>query len=413
MSQSRHFSLDALRGFAVMGILVMNIIAFSMPMSAYTNPMAYGTESAADLTAWAVAFVLIDGKMRGLFSLLFGASLLLVIDRAEARGQNATQIHYRRMGWLLILGLCHAWFIWDGDILALYALCGMAAYLLRHMAPKQLAITGSLLILGNLLIWCAILLTAHALRQDALLANTDAARASYAEMADALGAPGGASIAKDLQSHHADYLALTKERLSTFVSGPLEFFFGYGLETLGLMAWGMALFKSGALTGRWPRRKLIGGALVAYGLGLPASLTLAFLAYRSGFETLLTADIYFALNTPARMFVMLGHILALTALISRINAPEAWLARVAAAGRMAFSNYILTSLLMTTLFYGYGFGLYGHVTRAQAYLAVPVVWAVMLIWSPLWLRHFAYGPLEWLWRSLARGSRQPFRLRPS
>ena len=152
---------------------------------------------------------------------------------------------------------------------------------------------------------------------------------------------------------------------------------------------------------------------MAYGLGLPASLTLAFLAYRSGFETLLTADIYFALNTPARMFVMLGHILALTALISRINAPEAWLARVAAAGRMAFSNYILTSLLMTTLFYGYGFGLYGHVTRAQAYLAVPVVWAVMLIWSPLWLRHFAYGPLEWLWRSLARGSRQPFRLRPS
>ncbi len=413
MSQSRHLSLDALRGFAVMGILVMNIIAFAMPMSAYTNPMAYGTHGFADLVAWGAAFVLIDGKMRGLFSLLFGASLLLVIDRAEAQGQNAAQIHYRRMGWLLILGLLHAWFIWDGDILALYALCGMAVYLLRHMAPKQLAITGSLLVLGNLLIWCAILLTAHALRQDALLANTEAARATYAEMADALGAPEGASIAKDLHNHQASYLALTKERLGTFVSGPLEFFFGYGLETLGLMAWGMALFKSGALTGQWSRHKLMRKALIAYGLGLPASLALALLANHSGFETLLTADIYFALNTPARMAVMLGHIFALTALIGAANASGPWLVRVAAAGRMAFSNYILTSLLMTTLFYGYGFGLYGQVSRTQAYLAVPLVWAVMLIWSPLWLRHFAYGPLEWLWRSLARGSRQPFRLKPS
>jgi uncharacterized protein len=413
MSPSRHLSLDALRGFAVMGILVMNIIAFAMPMSAYTNPMAFGTNGFADLFAWGAAFVLIDGKMRGLFSLLFGASLLLVIDRADTRGQNAAQIHYRRMGWLLILGLCHAWFIWDGDILALYALCGMAAYLLRHMAPKQLVLTGSLLMLCNLLIWCVILLTAHALRQDALLANTDAARATYAEMADALGAPEGASIAKDLQNHHAGYLALTKERLGTFVSGPLEFFFGYGLETMGLMAWGMALFKSGALTGQWSRRKLMSKALIAYGLGLPASLALALFAYRSGFETLVTADIYFALNTPARMAVMLGHIFALTALIGAANASDPWLARVAAAGRMAFSNYILTSLLMTTLFYGYGFGLYGQVSRAQAYLAVPFVWAVMLIWSPMWLRHFAYGPLEWLWRSLARGSRQPFRLSSS
>ena len=410
MSADRHFSLDALRGFAVMGILVMNIIAFALPMSAYLNPMAYGTQGPTDIGAWAAAFVLIDGKMRGIFSLLFGASALLVIDRAEAAHENPTKVHYRRMISLFGLGLIHGWFIWDGDILALYALCGMAAYVLRPLAPKQLALIGGLLILANALLWALILLTAHGLRQDAITLGTPAAKAAFAEMADALGAPGGASISADLKLHQQDYWPITLARLGEFPGGTLEFLYGYGLETLGLMAWGMALFKSGALTGHWTRQSLFIRAALAYAIGLPLSLLLAFWAYSTGFEPLLTADIAYLLNTPARLAMMLGHIFLLTGLIGAFQ-PKGLIQRMAAAGRMAFSNYILTSLLMTTLFYGYGFGLYGQVSRAQAYLAVPFAWAAMLIWSPIWLRHFAYGPAEWLWRSLARGSRQRFRLR--
>src|SRR6218665_278676 len=115
----RIVTLDIVRGVAVMGILAMNIVAFSMPEAAYVNPAAYGTESIADLGSWLFSFILIDGKMRGLFSFLFGASMLLVIDRAEARGANAAWAHYSRMLWLLIFGLIHYFFIWFGYILAL------------------------------------------------------------------------------------------------------------------------------------------------------------------------------------------------------------------------------------------------------------------------------------------------------
>ncbi|MBU6253304.1 MAG: DUF418 domain-containing protein, partial [Alphaproteobacteria bacterium] len=411
MSQARFFSLDVLRGFAVMGILVMNIIAFALPMSAYLNPKAFGTHGPTDIAAWAIAFVVIDGKMRGLFSMLFGASLLLIVTRAEQSGDNAARIHYRRMIWLLVLGLLHGWFIWDGDILALYALCGMAAYLLRPLPPKQLMIISGTLILANTLLWALILLTAHGLRHQAVALGAAAARASYLEMADALGAPGGASIVQDLHAYHEPYWAMIQTRLAAFPGSLFEFVYGYGLETLGLMAWGMALFQAGALTGQWTLRRLAQAAILAYGFGLPASIALAHWAYQADFETLVTADIYYIFNTPARLAVMLGHLFALSAFIQAKSTKTWLLSRVAAAGRMAFSNYILTSLLMTSLFYGYGFGLYGHVSRASAYIAVPLMWVLMLIWSPLWLKYFAYGPLEWLWRSLARGKVQAFRLK--
>ena len=135
---TRHLTLDAIRGVAVMGILLMNVIAFTMPEQAYINPLAWGGTRAIDLGAWAVNFVLVDGKMRGLFSLLFGASMLLVADRAEAKGEDGASIHYRRMFWLLLFGLAHYYLIWFGDILVLYAVVGCIAFLFRHRAPMNL-----------------------------------------------------------------------------------------------------------------------------------------------------------------------------------------------------------------------------------------------------------------------------------
>jgi len=136
--EQRHISLDAMRGFAVMGILAMNIIGFAMPEWAYVTPAAYGTDTLADKMAWAFSFVFIDGKMRGLFSLLFGASMMLIIDRAEAKGESAAQVHYRRMAWLALFGLAHYFFIWFGDILFLYAIIGMIAFRFRHWSPERL-----------------------------------------------------------------------------------------------------------------------------------------------------------------------------------------------------------------------------------------------------------------------------------
>ncbi len=382
-----------------MGILLMNIISFALPMSAYVNPLAYGHGGPADLAAWAIAFVLVEGKMRGLFSLLFGASLLLVIDRADAKGQNGTQRHLRRMAWLFVIGMLHYWFIWDGDILGLYALCGTAALLFRHLPPRHLARLGGALIFANLLIWACILLVAQGLRAD------PASHTAYVELADVLGDPRGASITQDLREFAQGYPAIVKGRLANHLNGPFDLLMGYGFETLGLMLLGMALFKSGALTGHWPRRALRHLAITSYAIGLSGSLLLVWWMSSQHFDTLATAAAYYVFDLPFRMAVMLGH-LAILLLIAFRGQPALLLQRVAAAGRMALSNYILSSLVMTSVFYGYGGALYGSLDRAQAYFPVLPLWAFMMIWSPWWLKRFHYGPIEWIWRSLTQGKLQ-------
>lgn len=410
MQPSRHFSLDALRGFAVMGILVMNIISFALPRAAYINPLAWGIDGAADIWAWAVAFVVIEGKMRGLFSVLFGASMLLVIQRAQASGQPSQKVHFTRMAWLLIFGITHYALIWDGDILALYALCGILAYPLRNMAPRSLLATGALLMLANTALWLFVMWTAHLLSADAVGTSATAGQNGFAQMMDALGAPGSPSVGRDLAVYRDDYTPITALRISEMLSSPFYGLFAYGAETVGLMAWGMALLKSGWLTGQKSLTALRTAIVRCYLVGLPFSGALAWICWSSGFDALTTADVYYVANSPARLAVMLGHLFALLFIIQAAR-PGFWMQRIAAAGRMAFSNYILTSILMTFVFYGYGLGLFGTLSRAESYLAVGPVWIIMLVWSKPWLDRFRYGPLEWAWRSLARRHWQPMLIR--
>lgn len=407
MTSDRHFSLDALRGFAVMGILLMNIIGFAMPMAAYANPASWGGNEGADFWAWALVAVLVDGKMRGIFSLLFGASMLLVIVRAQTQGQNEAAIHFRRMAWLFLFGLLHFWLIWAGDILALYAVCGAGAFGLRHLPTRALFWIGASLMAANMLLWGMTSLEFHEARFAAhAVGATAEARARHAEIISAIGAPGDPGIRREIALHQGSYGGIVAARFGEGTGGLIGQLFAYGPETIGLMAWGMALLRSGILKGGWSTRRCIGAALIAYGFGLPLSVALVWAGAASGFDALTMNDIYYVWSVVPRMAVMLGHVMLLLALIQSL--PRTRLECVAAAGRMAFSNYILTSLLMTTLFYGYGAGLYGALPRAQAYLVVPVVWALILLWSKPWLDRFRYGPLEWLWRSLARWDVQPF-----
>ena len=133
---SRYRGLDAIRGVAVMGILAMNIVAFALPFAAYANPAAGGPPSSADLAAWAFNFLFVDSKMRGLFSMLFGASTLLVIERAEGSGRSAARTHYARMAWLALFGLAHFYLIWFGDILFLYSACGLLLFWFRALSIR-------------------------------------------------------------------------------------------------------------------------------------------------------------------------------------------------------------------------------------------------------------------------------------
>src|SRR5690606_9717683 len=139
-ASARYLELDGLRGFAVMGILAMNIVTFGMPEMAYISPEIFGGAEPGDLAAWLAAFVLFDGKMRGLFSLLFGASMMLTIARTEQSGADPAKVHYSRMGWLAVFGLAHFYFVWWGDILFLYAVSGAIAFLFRDKEPRNLII---------------------------------------------------------------------------------------------------------------------------------------------------------------------------------------------------------------------------------------------------------------------------------
>src|SRR5687767_8239705 len=154
-SGPRIATLDIVRGIAVMGILAMNIVAFAMPFQAYMNPTAYGMDGTADLVSWVISFIFVDGKMRGLFSFLFGASTLLVIERARQSGASPARVHYARMLWLLVFGLIHFYFIWFGDILAGYALVGLLLFFFRNLSVRALIIWGVILVVVQFLLMAA------------------------------------------------------------------------------------------------------------------------------------------------------------------------------------------------------------------------------------------------------------------
>ena len=405
-SEQRHISLDAMRGFAVMGILAMNIIGFAMPEWAYISPAAYGTDTLADKIAWAFSFVLIDGKMRGLFSLLFGASMMLIIDRAVAKGESATQIHYRRMAWLALFGLAHYFFIWFGDILFLYAIIGMIAFRFRNWPPAKLIKVALIIFVLGLALWGLQfgglqLFQYFATRADA---SADMAR-QFRELMDS--ADLAFNVAPDLALHRGSYAAITMSKLDDWAE-PLLLVVQSASETLPLMMIGMAMQKSGFLTGAWAVADYRRWAMRMVPVGLLLTLALAAWMVAVDFDRITALAIFYFWGGIPRMLLTIGYAALLLLLIDHYrNHPM--LARVAAAGRAAFSNYLGTSIAMTTIFYGYGFGLFGDVGRAGLWLFVLGAWAVMLLWSKTWLMTFHYGPLEWLWRSLARGKIQAMR----
>jgi len=400
-------SLDIVRGVAVLGILLLNIVSFGMPEAAYYNPRAYGGAQGADLAAYLVNFVLFDGKMRGLFSFLFGASMLLVIERAEAGGRSPAAVHFARMGWLFAFGLAHLWLVWRGDILAHYALVGMLAFALRSMRPAQMLPLAVMLVLANTLIFVGLPMTLLAAQQPAANAAEAAENARQLhDLVSGFGVPAPAEIARELALYRGGYAGIVRERFTELAYSPLVILGLYGCETLAYMLFGMAAYRTGMLTGAWERRRYLRWLLVCWGIALPAYVALAAWLVHADFSLFAVTLAVMALATPIRSPMIAGWI----CLILLLARPGGALSqRLAAAGRMAFTNYLATSLICSTLFNGYGLGWFGFLSRWQLYLVVIGVWALILLWSKPWLERFRYGPFEWLWRSLARGRLQPIR----
>ncbi len=420
-SGERIESLDLLRGVAVLGILVMNIYAFAMPFAAYVNPYQMGGDEPWNLGTWVFTHLFFDQKFMSIFSMLFGAGIVLMMERAEARGSRFGPVFFRRQLWLLVLGLLHATLIWFGDILAYYAVVAMIVYFLRRFSPRRLVLVACLMLPLPLLINYGMSffiegLEAQATEIEQRLADggdvSEEEQASLKEWLDmrSFVAPTPEDVQDDVdvyQGHYSGMVAHRLEKNLPMFFSAIPFFVLW--RAGGLMVLGMALIKLGVLSGNRSSAFYRRLALIGYGVGLPLSAASAWQFFASGFDPIIALRSGNAANYVGSVLVALGHVAAIM-LLAKSGAMSRLAARFKAVGRMALTNYLMHSVVMTTLFYGYGFGLYGQVPRLWQMLFVAGLIALQLALSPWWLDKYRFGPVEWAWRSLTYGRRQPFRV---
>ncbi len=408
INSQRFIQLDALRGFAVMGIVMMNIVTFAFPQNAYFSPLIYGGTAPADIMTWFLSFVFFDGKMRGLFSLLFGASMMLIIMRSEAKGENSAKSHYNRMIWLIIFGLLHFSLIWFGDILFLYGIVGCFAYLMHHMDSKALIksalgifVTFALLLSIGL---GSIFFVQNTAKQDGATVQEIA---EYDNITSEFN-PDSQILQDEIILHKSSYVEIVKNRITEQWTTPLFSLIIGITETFPFMLIGMALLKNGFLLGQ--SRPHIYKRGIKWGLGGGTILYAALggMTIISGFDIVVALNAHQAWSALPRLMMTIGYAAAFITIIQNFQNSRG-IIRIAAVGRMAFTNYIGSSIIMTSIFYGYGLGLFAEVSRSQLPFFVFSLWGFMLLWSKPWLIRFQYGPLEWLWRSLARRTIQPFK----
>lgn len=384
-----------------MGILLANMPGFALPGPAYFSPLAWGGHGPAEIAVWLANFVFVEGKMRGLFSLLFGASMLVVIERAQASGRNPATVHYPRMAVLLLFGLIQMYLIWWGDILSHYAIVGSIAFLFARMRAEQL-LAAALVTLALTLVWSLGGLFALI---EAAPRNTREAVDTWNAFSWTFGVPPGDWATGQIAAMRGAWPAQVGWRLANLDS-PVGFLLIVGPETLSAMLFGMWAYRSGLLTGQWSRGAYKHLTLIGLGLAFAGYLALGTATIVHNFDQRWTYFGAIVASTPFRILGTLGY----AALIILLMKPGGWLTeRLSAVGRAAFSNYLGTSILVTAIFYGWGLGQFARWDRVTIYLVPPVIWLLMLLWSKPWLKHFRYGPLEWLWRTLARGQLQPMR----
>ncbi|MBB3859667.1 uncharacterized protein GGQ88_000907 [Novosphingobium hassiacum] len=388
-------AIDFLRGVAVLGILAINVTGFWGPSLATFSP-AIPELDPGGVTWFGIAFVIFEGKMRAMFSLLFGASMVLFAQAAERHGHDPDIAQLRRLLWLALFGYLHFALLWWGDILFPYALCGLGALALRRVQPA-----------GQIFIALSIYLFSHGI--DALLSlpgliaeqGVLGGSALPSDMAEQAGmmARISDSVGADTSILNAGFVEAVRLKLSHSALQPLEVTFGTFTETLPLMLIGMALLRSGLFT-RWPTRRLaasaVGGIVVG---GVPTLLCLQWLAAHDWPPRAMFAAMQAGMAVP-HLLMALGYAAALLVLFPLIR--NGWLGQaLAAAGRCAFTNYIGTSVLMSVIFCGWGLGLGPELPRVWLPAFVLLGWSAMLVWPRHWLARYGQGPLEGLWRKLA------------
>lgn len=425
VSQSERISsIDVLRGAALLGIALMNIVFSGLPLAAGFNLNVAGGATGPNLAAFFLQYIFFDGKMRGTFSIMFGAGSYYMIQRGLAKGNGVEAIatHYRRTLWLMLFGILHAFLIWHGDILYPFALLGLVLFPLHSAKPKNLLIAAGVMVAmmtAFQIVQGIDLQKTHRLYEEAQQAETNKqplteeqtkAKKEWEDQRKYF-LPSPEDLKKESAMYSGSYLNLLQKRAALVKEWHSAPFYMFGWDMLTMMLIGIAFAQQGILAATRPREFYWKLLAWSYGFGLPVGAISAYLAWQQNFEPLQTV-FTFSTYQAARVAMTLGHI-ALGLIICQSGALAGLQKRLAAVGQMAFSNYILHSLVYGFVFYGYGLNLYNKLERYQLYYVVLAMWIFSLIVSPLWLARYQFGPLEWVWRSLTYWQRQPMRLAPA
>jgi uncharacterized protein len=424
--ETRRFAgLDTTRGFAVLGILLMNIWAFALPKEAFEYPVMVEALGTGVMETWAFTVVLFAGTQRGLFSLLFGAGAMMILVRLANRvsKREVRRIYYRRIALLIVIGLIDGFvFMWPSDILFVYGLCGLVLY------PVHRLRTGVLLLLTVAVFavpfvnriddlneiqqvrYAYELAAAKQVTGEVLDETEQQALVTWPEkLMDARPGLDDERIQAgiEIMANGSFSDVFFHQAKGTIIVQTIVNYHFYFLDALGMMLLGMVLFKVGVLTGRVTTGTLIAMLTVGFMIGLPVSVWKAVSIIAAEFDPIAQARTWVVYDV-GRIGMVVGY-LAAVLLFCRAGW-GAWLKRpLAAVGRMALTNYLAQSILGALIFYGFGLGLYGRMAGYQLCLVVIAIWAVQIIWSRAWLKRYYYGPCEWLWRSLTYGQSQKMR----
>lgn len=384
-------SLDVLRGFALFGVLAMNMQAFADVFAVYMNPFAAGDISAVDYACWCVNHVLADMKFITIFSMLFGAGIILMTNRSKAKTGRSAGVHYRRMVWLMLFGVAHALLLFNGDILFIYGMVGLIAYWFCRLRPWTQMATAVIL----LMVPAAFLSMMDFMSGEDLQAMRDMWKpsADYTE-----------SIRVAMRGGFREQFAVRLEGWTEMFS----FLVVFGWRVLACMLLGMAMFSLDVFSASRSKGFYTGLAVFGFGVGLPLSAWGIYDHQVHEWDMVRCMGVGSLFNYFGSLFAAFGWI-GLIMLMCRADALPGLRARLSAVGRMAFTNYIMQSVLCTLIYNGHGLGQFGQVDRVWQQVLAIAIFAFQLWYSHWWLQRYRYGPLEWLWRSLTYWQQQPFR----
>jgi uncharacterized protein len=392
----RIVSIDILRGFAVLGILIMNIQSYSMPASAYLNPTSFETLTGNHLWVWLVSHTFADHKFIAIFSMLFGASIIMLSNKAKREHLRSGNLQSRRFTALLVIGLLHAYLLWSGDILVAYAICGFLMYYFRGKKSQALFRLGIVFLLIGSGISLMIGYSVPFWEPG-----------QFEALRDRIWSPDAASIREEIELYTSNWERQMLIRApSAFELETQVFISDTFWRVSGLMLLGMGFYKKRVFSTKQSRKYYVKMVIYGLGTGLPLVIGGTILDFHYDWDFQLSFFYLSQLNYWGSILMAIGYIGLVMILVKAYSRGllTKWLAMV---GRMALTNYLLQSVICSFIFYGHGFGLFGDLDRSAQAFIVLVIWVFLIFFSALWLRFFRYGPFEWFWRSLTYGKAQP------